>query len=66
MNELLDVIDLRILAPIFILQLILMVTALVSCIRQEQTKGPKWVWVLIIIFVNLLGPIAYFVFGRRT
>ncbi len=66
MNEVLNADLLKILAPIMILQLILMITALISCIRQEQTRGPKWLWVLIIIFVNLIGPIVYFIIGRRS
>jgi hypothetical protein len=53
------------LIPIVLLQLGLMVFALVDLIRRERTKGPKWVWVLVIIFVNLIGPIVYLVVGRE-
>ena len=56
---------LQILVPIIILQLILMVTALVSLIKQEETRGPKWLWAIIILFVNLIGPVVYFIFGRK-
>ncbi|MFC4404972.1 PLDc N-terminal domain-containing protein [Gracilibacillus xinjiangensis] len=66
MNELLDGIPWGAIAPIFVLQLILMITALVSCIREEKTNGPKWLWILIILFINLLGPVLYFVVGRRN
>jgi len=55
-----------IIAPLIALQLILMIAALTSCIKSENTNGPKWMWVLIIIFVSLFGPIAYFVIGRRN
>ena len=30
----------------------------------EEVNGPKWAW-LPVTFVNGLGPIAYFVLGRR-
>ncbi|NUM48104.1 MAG: PLDc_N domain-containing protein [Anaerolineales bacterium] len=53
------------LIPILILQLILMITALVDLSRRAQTRGPKWVWVLVILFINLIGPIIYFVAGRQ-
>lgn len=53
-------------APLAALQLILMVAALVSCLKQEKLNGPRWMWVLIIVFVNVLGPILYFVAGRRA
>jgi hypothetical protein len=53
------------LIPIVLLQLGLMAFALVDLIRRERTKGPKWVWALVIIFVNLIGPIVYLVVGRE-
>ncbi|MGR9047165.1 PLD nuclease N-terminal domain-containing protein [Halobacillus faecis] len=59
MNE-----NLAIIAPLIIIQMVLMITALVSLIRAESTKGPKWMWALIIFFINTIGPIAYFIFGR--
>ncbi|WP_438314299.1 PLD nuclease N-terminal domain-containing protein [Sporosarcina sp. FA9] len=51
--------------PILILQLILMVVALVDIIRNQRTNGPFIMWVLIIVLVNIIGPILYFIFGRR-
>jgi hypothetical protein len=42
-----------------------MVTALVDLIRRAQTHGPKWAWALVIILVNFIGPIIYFVAGRK-
>lgn len=52
--------------PILVLHLILMITAFVSCMREEKTKGPKWMWLLVILFINLIGPVLYFVIGRRN
>jgi hypothetical protein len=56
---------LPLLAPVILIQLILMVAALVDLIRRERTRGPKWAWALVIVLVNLIGPIVYFVFGRK-
>ena len=53
------------LIPVLIIQLVLMITALVDLIRRERTRGPKWVWVLVIVLVNYIGPIIYFVAGRK-
>ncbi len=53
------------LIPVLIIQLVLMITALVDLIRREHTRGPKWVWVLVILLVNYIGPIIYFVAGRK-
>ncbi len=56
---------LPLLIPILLLQLALMIFALVDLIRRERTKGPKWLWALIIVFVNFIGPILYFIIGRE-
>lgn len=53
------------LIPIVLIQTGLMVVALIDLIRRERTKGPKWVWLLVILFVNWIGPIVYFIFGRE-
>ena len=53
------------LIPILLLQLALIVVALLDLARRERTRGPKWLWVLIIVLVNLIGPIIYFVVGRE-
>ena len=53
------------LIPIILIQLGLMVAALVDLARRERTRGPKWIWVLVIVFVNLIGPIVYFLAGRE-
>jgi hypothetical protein len=63
--ELLQDINWSLVAPLIVLQVILMIAALVSCLKQEETNGPKWLWALIILFVNILGPILYFVMGRK-
>jgi hypothetical protein len=53
------------LIPVILLQLALLVAALVDLARRERTRGPKWLWVLIILFVSLIGPILYFTLGRE-
>jgi hypothetical protein len=55
---------LPLLIPIIILQFGLMVAALIDLVKREKTKGPKWVWILVIVLVNLFGPIVYFIAGR--
>jgi hypothetical protein len=55
------------LIPLVILQLVLLVVGLYDLTRPERrVKGDsKVVWALIIIFVNLLGPLLYFLVGRE-
>ena len=56
-----------VLVPIIVIQLGLLVWALYDLTRPERrVKGDsKVVWALIIIFINLLGPILYFLVGRE-
>jgi hypothetical protein len=56
---------LPLLIPIIIIQLALVVAALLDWVKRPQTRGPKWLWLILILFVQWLGPIAYFVFGRE-
>lgn len=56
---------LPLLIPLFLIQLGLMIAALVDLIKREKTKGPKWMWIIIVIFVNIIGPIIYFVVARE-
>jgi hypothetical protein len=44
---------------------LLAVVGLISLARTEQVRGPKWMWVLLLVFGNLLGSIAYFTLGRK-
>jgi hypothetical protein len=54
------------LIPLIIIELALLIIALVDLIRRDQVKYfPKWVWALIILLLNFLGPIAYLILGRE-
>jgi hypothetical protein len=54
------------LVPIVIIQLGLMIAALIDLGQGERRVrgGNKLVWVAVIVFVNVIGPIVYFVAGR--
>jgi hypothetical protein len=42
-----------------------MVVALVDLVKRKNVRGGnKLVWVLLIIFINIIGPIVYLVGGR--
>jgi phospholipase D-like protein len=55
------------LIPIVVIQLGLMIAALVDLERDERRVrgGSKLVWAVVIVFINILGPILYFVAGRE-
>jgi hypothetical protein len=49
-----------------VVQVSLLVAALNDILRRpaSQIKGKKWVW-LLVSFINFIGPISYFLFGRK-
>ncbi|MFC7678540.1 PLDc N-terminal domain-containing protein [Paenibacillus sp. GCM10028914] len=53
--------------PLVALQVILAVTALISLYKAEQgtIRGNKLMWVFIILFINIIGSVAYFIVGRK-
>ena len=64
--DVLSRINLMIIAPLMVVQLIVQVVALVDLYRREQVAGgKKWIWVLVIVFGEILGSIIYFIFGRK-
>jgi len=56
---------LPLLIPVIIIELGFLVFALVLAIKNEVTYLPKWGWILIIVFINLIGPILFLIFGRK-
>ncbi len=63
MQESMDL--LKILWPLLVFQFLLFLWSIVDLIRRRQVRHlPKWAWALIIILINLFGPIIYLVFGR--
>jgi Phospholipase_D-nuclease N-terminal len=55
------------LVPILLIQLGLMIVGLIDLEREERRVkgGSKLAWALIIVFVNIIGPILYFTVGRE-
>lgn len=52
------------LIPIIILQLTLTVAAIIHVLRHDNYKfGNRTIWILV-SFINTIGPIVYFLFGR--
>jgi hypothetical protein len=56
---------LTLLAPLVALQVGLAAFCVVKVIRQGTANLNKALWILIVVFVNILGPLAFLLFGRR-
>lgn len=59
--------NISLLAPLIILQIVLFIAGLVDLLRREPQQvrwGIKWPWVIILL-INIIGPLIYFAFGRK-
>jgi hypothetical protein len=59
----------RLFMLLFLAQVVLAVSALISCLSAEDGDVrvlPRLAWVLVILFIPLIGPIAWFVAGRTA
>lgn len=53
------------LIPIVILELTLMIVALVHIVRHPKVRvGNMVIWIIVVVVFQILGPIAYFAFGK--
>lgn len=53
------------LLPIIIIELALAITALVHVIRHDEYRfGNKVMWIIVVLLIQILGPIAYFTIGK--
>jgi hypothetical protein len=53
-------------APLLILQLVLALVAIVDILRAHETRGPKWIWIIVSLLGSMIGPILYFIVGRKN
>jgi len=54
------------LIPLIIVQLALLVIALLDLLKRQNMPGnTRLIWLIVIIFVNIFGPVIYLIFGRR-
>lgn len=58
----------RALVLLFLASVVLAALALIDCLSEpdrHRLRGlPRWAWVLVILLVPLLGPVAYLLTGR--
>jgi len=53
------------LVPILLIELILMVTALIHVLKHKNYRfGNRILWVILVVAVQIIGPILYFTVGR--
>ena len=54
------------LIPLFLLEVGLLVWALIDVIKRQKVRGDnKVVWILVIVLIEVIGPIIYLAIGRK-
>ena len=54
------------LIPLVILELALLLSALIHLLKNRAVRyGNIAVWAVVICVLQIIGPVAYFVFGRK-
>jgi len=56
---------LLLLSPLIAINFILLIVAVLSLARKALPWGQKWGWLLLILLVDLIGPIIYFAVGSN-
>ncbi|MGM0166559.1 hypothetical protein IGI39_001519 [Enterococcus sp. AZ135] len=58
--------NLPIFLPLVLLELILMITAVRHVLTHQGYRfGNKAIWLFVVIVIQIIGPVIYFVFGKR-
>lgn len=53
------------LIPIILIEFGLMITALIHVLRHKTYRfGNRVLWIIIVVFIQIVGPILYFTLGR--
>ena len=56
---------LPLLIPLFAAEITLAIIALVHVLKHPHYRiGSKVMWIFIVLFIQIIGPIVYFIFGR--
>lgn len=61
----LDRTQIALIISVIILYLALFLTAIIDLARNWQTRKNPIIWLLVIIFINIFGPVIYLIFGRK-
>jgi hypothetical protein len=55
------------LIPVLLIEIVLWVIAFIDLSKRKKVRGgSKVVWVLVILFLGIIGPIVYLVWGRNV
>ncbi|EQA6114378.1 PLD nuclease N-terminal domain-containing protein [Listeria monocytogenes] len=60
-----DKTQIALIIPVILLYLALLLTAIIDLTKNWNERKNPAIWLVVIIVINIFGPIAYFIFGRK-
>ncbi|EKZ3391985.1 PLDc N-terminal domain-containing protein [Listeria monocytogenes] len=60
-----DKTQIALIIPVILLYFALLLTAIIDLTKNWNTRNNPIIWLIVIIVINIFGPIAYFIFGRK-
>ncbi|EAE2659117.1 negative regulator of sigma-Y activity [Listeria monocytogenes] len=60
-----DKTQIALIIPVILLYLALLLTAIIDLTKNWNIRKNPIIWLIVIIVINIFGPIAYFIFGRK-
>ncbi|MCL6042183.1 PLDc N-terminal domain-containing protein [Neisseria meningitidis] len=60
-----DKTQIALIIPVILLYLSLLLTAIIDLTKNWNERKNPVIWLVVIIVINIFGPIAYFIFGRK-
>ncbi|EHB2537654.1 PLDc N-terminal domain-containing protein [Listeria monocytogenes] len=60
-----DKTQIALIIPVILHYLALLLTAIIDLTKNWNTRKNPIIWLIVIIVINIFGPIAYFIFGRK-
>ncbi|EFS6815128.1 negative regulator of sigma-Y activity [Listeria monocytogenes] len=60
-----DKTQIALIIPLILLYLALLLTAIIDLTKNWNERKNPVIWLVVIIVINIFGPIAYFIFGRK-
>ncbi|EIZ2750591.1 PLDc N-terminal domain-containing protein [Listeria monocytogenes] len=60
-----DKTQIALIIPVILLYLALLLTAIIDLTKNWNERKNPVIWLVVIIVINIFGPIVYFIFGRK-
>ncbi|EAH1407260.1 PLDc_N domain-containing protein [Listeria monocytogenes] len=60
-----DKTQIALIIPVILLYLALLLTAIIDLTKNWNERKNPVIWLVVIFVINIFGPIAYFIFGRK-